>query len=102
MRDGIDLRCRGRPELRAGVAGERPLHLPCKSDDACLTFAADAYCYPFRAFDGTGYCVEGCTPGQSFDTQCNDRLDQACQLIGLIPRNATCADTSQCGAGELC
>lgn len=77
--------------------------IDCASDDECSAFGPAALCFPFN--DKTGYCVEGCSFGEpdiGDPAKCHDRAEFACNPALLGRTEATCKETEDCGAGEVC
>jgi hypothetical protein len=73
-------------------------------EDTCAALGPDALCYPFDSTSDDGYCIEGCSFGEPDigEAKCHSRPEFACNPALLAKTDATCTETSDCQAGELC
>ncbi len=74
--------------------------LACTSDEACLALDPRAYCVGFT--DAESYCIQECRGGSAGAPKCQLRADFACGILDTTPTTATCLDTNDCGAVEVC
>ncbi len=73
----------------------------CTTDAQCDRLSPGSICYPFDVDDFQGYCVEGCTLGQTgVFRKCHARTDFSCMPALMGDTGFTCA--SGCIEGEVC
>jgi hypothetical protein len=74
--------------------------MPCTEDSVCNDLAPGAICVEFP--DAQAYCIESCTLGVGGEPKCSEREEFGCGILGVVPGNGACLESTDCPTGQLC